>query len=264
MTPFLSVSDQRPDGAISSPTASAKSSPTPLLWGRKWGGSLSKCQRAQTDSKTLKWKHSHLLRWAGKLPICNPRDMHPTPALDPAPCVPAPTYPYRKHCDCSSVGLVNTRWKPFLLVSLVLWVWRGLGGLESPTCRFLDPLHGPWMFSASCYWLQLPGSSRILAFLTHILLGPLTLLSNWSDPHCTNLRASRFQPLQRMRSCILDAHKELFWSHAIQESRPGQGLEHQVITLSQEKADPIVLAPPGKLDHFPGPCSICKSDTTEV
>lgn len=67
-----------------------------------------------------------------------------------------------------------------------------------------------------------------------------------------------------MRSCILDAHKELFWSHAIQESRPGQGLEHQGITLSQEKADPIVLAPPGKLDHFPGPCSICKSDTTEV
>lgn len=36
-----------------------------------------------------------------------------------------------------------------------------------------------------------------------------------------------YQPLQRMRSCILDAHKELFWSHAIQESRPGQGLEHQ-------------------------------------
>lgn len=187
MTPFLSVSDQRPDGAISSPTASAKSSPTPLLWGRKWGGSLSKCQRAQTDSKTLKWKHSHLLRWAGKLPICNPRDMHPTPALDPAPCVPAPTYPYRKHCDCSSVGLVNTRWKPFLLVSLVLWVWRGLGGLGSPTCRFLDPLHGPWMFSASCYWLQLPGSSRILAFLTHTLLGPLTLLSNRGQTHTVQI-----------------------------------------------------------------------------
>lgn len=91
-----------------------------------------------------------------------------------------------------------------------------------------------------------------------------------------------YQPLQRMRSCILDAHKELFWSHAIQESRPGQGLEHQgcvgkvsgagaskstlqvssqsvtspplfftprTITLSQEKADPIVLAPPGKLQE---------------
>lgn len=67
-----------------------------------------------------------------------------------------------------------------------------------------------------------------------------------------------------MCSSILDTHKELFWRHAIQESRPGQGLEHQGITLSQEKVDPIVLAPPGELDHFPGPCSIYKSDTTEV
>lgn len=36
-----------------------------------------------------------------------------------------------------------------------------------------------------------------------------------------------YQPLQCMCSSILDTHKELFWRHAIQESRPGQGLEHQ-------------------------------------
>lgn len=36
-----------------------------------------------------------------------------------------------------------------------------------------------------------------------------------------------YQPLQRMCCCVLDTHKELFWGHAIQESCPGQGLEHQ-------------------------------------
>lgn len=58
-------------------------------------------------------------------------------------------------------------------------------------------------------------------------VGPSHTLSAWSDPHRANLWASRFQPLQCMCSSILDTHKELFWRHAIQESRPGQGLEHQ-------------------------------------
>lgn len=50
-----------------------------------------------------------------------------------------------------------------------------------------------------------------------------------------------------MCSGILDTHKELFRSHSIQEPRPGQGLQHQGITLSQKKTDPSFLASPGEL-----------------
>lgn len=88
-----------------------------------------------------------------------------------------------------------------------------------------------------------------------------------------------------MRGCVLDTHKELFRSHSIQESSPGQSLQHQgcvgkvsgaggppippqvsgqsllphltppsfftphTITLSQEETDPGILASPGELQE---------------
>lgn len=54
----------------------------------------------------------------------------------------------------------------------------GLGGggrLERSTCRHLDPFHGPQRVAASFYRLHFGRSSRAVAFLTHILSGPLTL-----------------------------------------------------------------------------------------
>lgn len=70
------------------------------------------------------------------------------------------------------------------------------------------------------------GDSGAMARLTHVSLGPSTHQMTGSDPHCASLWTIELQPLQSMRSCILDTHKQLFWGHSVQESCLGQRPQH--------------------------------------
>lgn len=113
----------------------------------------------------------------------NPWDMHPTPALDPELCVPAPTFPHRKHCDWTSVGLVNTWRKPFLLVSLQYFGQAGLGqggevGKGEQVWR--GPQANAKTHFVGCSYSQLlligcTSGPQELWPSSHVLLGPLTL-----------------------------------------------------------------------------------------